>query len=181
MDKPDGRRNNGGKREGAGLKKGTQLPTKRTYDPEALADVVATKVLAGGKITPTAQTGPITSTDAALLNRIAGQSVEVFNEYMATRLRTVADKTLQRIEEKLDSDSFKSGELGFILSVAHDKRLSLDGSRALQSSSVNIQVNNYGASPKEALLADLDGLSSAKQVQPPDYPPKPVETKSPAD
>ncbi len=39
-----------------------------------------------------------------------------------------------------------------------DKAAALDGRTQLHRASVNIQVNNYGSAPKDALLADLDGL-----------------------
>jgi len=146
----------------------TPLKTKQIYNVEELATAAADAYVAGNgrglKTSPLLQ--PASEDDRLHIQRITGETVEVFNEHMASRLRVIAEKASLRIEEKLDQDQFKSGELGFILSVAHDKRLSLDGSRALQSASVNIQVNNYGSSPKTALLSELDGLGSVKQVSP---------------
>ena len=173
--KQDGRRNNGGKRPGAGLKKGTPLPTKRTYSPQDLA-AKATEAIVTGKITSRDTSAlPLTEADQKLLQRISGLQVEQFNELIASELREIATLSTQAIKEALAERRFKPGELGFILSVAHDKRLSLDGSRALSQSSVNIQVNNYGSSPKESLLADLDGLSHTKPATPTDSPHTPKE------
>ncbi len=140
----------------------TPLRTKKVYNVEELADLATSAVIAGkGKgLQNSPRLGPVTEEDRCHIARITGESVEVFNEHMASRLRLIADKAASRIEEKLDNNEFKSGELGFILSVAHDKRLSLDGSRALNNSSVNIQVNNFGTNPKAALLSELDGMTN---------------------
>lgn len=142
----------------------TPLRTKKTYDPEQLVDVIAAQIVQGKGLRKNPHLGEVTEYDQRNLARITGESVEVFNERLAQKLRTIADKVTDRIEQKVDQDAFKTGELGFILSVAHDKRLSLDGSRALNNASVNIQVNNFGSSPKSALLSELDGLGSVKLV-----------------
>jgi len=102
----------------------------------------------------------ISADDRTHLQRITGETVEAFNERIAQKLRDIADLAADRIQQHLEADNFKPGELGFIYSVAHDKRLSLDGSRALNNASVNIQVNNFGASPKETLLSELDGMTN---------------------
>lgn len=144
----------------------TPIKTKRVYDPAELADATADSILSGKSLRTNPRLGPVTEHDRATLTRITGETVDVFNERIALHLRDIADLASQRIRQKLEADQFKPGELGFILSVAHDKRLSLDGSRALNAASVNIQVNNYGTTAKESLLADLDGLSNVKQAPP---------------
>ena len=138
------------------------------YDSQELAEAAADALIAGNGrgLRTDPRLGAVRDDDKGCLVRITGESVEVFNEHMANRLRTIADKAAKRIEEKLDSDQFKPGELGFILSVAHDKRLTLDGSRALNNAAINIQVNNFGAAPKEQLLGELDGLGSVRNVTP---------------
>jgi len=147
--KLDGRRFNGGPRPGAGIRKGTKLPTKRTYNPAELADSVADSILTGSPIKTKA--GPPTLEDSKMLKRVTSETVEVFNERVASKLRLIADLAADRITEKLQADEFKSSELGFILSVAHDKRLSLDGSRAVSQASINVQVNNYGTTNRKHL------------------------------
>ncbi len=151
---------NGGSRPNAGLQKGTQLASKRTYDPHALAEVVANKVIQGGKIVPTPQTGPISEGDKQLLARIAGVSVETFNEMFSHDLREISVLATARIKEKLLNDEFKTGELAFVMTSATDKRALLDGSRALQNASVNIIVNQFGPNPKDQLLTELDGMTN---------------------
>lgn len=154
---------------GPGRPKGTTgigLRTKRTYDPKELAENVALSISQGRSLRNSPYMKEATEEDRRQIARVVGETVEAFNERVALNLREIADLATQRIKEKLEADQFKPGELGFILSVAHDKRLSLDGSRALQMSSVNIQVNNFGPAPKEALLGELDGLSSIKPASP---------------
>ena len=139
--------------------------TKRTYDPKLMAEAVAEKITTGKKIRPHHRGLPLTEPDAQLLNRIANESVEVFNDRIALNLREIADLATQRIKEKLQNDEFKTSELGFILSVAHDKRLSLDGSRALQQSNINVLV--VAPPARDQMLSELEGLSeSPKTVTP---------------
>lgn len=138
---------------------------KRTYDPAELADKVVERVVNGKGITKATSAAPMTTQDKQTLARYAGEAIEQFNERVALQLREVGDLALQRIKQKLENDEFKTGELGFIYSVAQDKRLALDGSRALQNATMNVQVNNFGLT-KEQLLAELDGLSGAKPVTP---------------
>lgn len=138
----------------------TPLRTKAIYNADELAESVAITIASGKGFRSSPTLGPVTEYDRRTLSRIAQESVEEFNDRLALKLRLIADKATLRIEEKLDSDQFKTSELGFILSVAHDKRLSLDGSRALNNSSVNIQVNNFGSSPKASLLSELDGMTN---------------------
>lgn len=149
-----------------GIGKFTPLRTKRIYDPEQLAEVTATALAQGKGLRASPLLGKVSDDDRLVLSRITGETVEVFNERIALKLRDIADLASLRIEQKLMNNEFKSGELGFILSVAHDKRLSLDGSRALNNASVNIQVNNFGTAPKDQLLGELDGLGLSKNVTP---------------
>ncbi len=157
------------KRPGLGRRPlGSKSPRsdKKTYDPKELAENVAATISQGKGLRRSPNLSAVSVEDRRQLTRITGESVEIFNERIALNLREIADLATQRIREKLESDEFKAGELGFILSVAHDKRLSLDGSRALNNASVNIQVNNYGSAPKETLLGELDGLGNTKQAIP---------------
>lgn len=151
---------------GPGRPAGIYAPirTKRIYAPEELAQSVVESISEGKGLRRSPHLGPVTEEDRRTLTRITGESVEVFNERIALSLRDIADLATQRIKEKLEGDEFKAGELGFILSVAHDKRLSLDGSRALNNAAINVTVNQFGPSPKAVLLSELDGLSNAKII-----------------
>jgi len=139
--------------------KGDVHSDKRTYDPEYLADLTATALIEGKgqALRRNPRLGPVTEEDRVMMQRVTGETVEQFNSRLSEKLRTIADKTASRIEEKLDKDQFKTSELGFILTVAEDKRTRLDGTQQLHGSSVNIQVNNFGPSSKDALLDQLDG------------------------
>lgn len=150
---------------------------KRTYPADELADMITTRITTGSlpALTPRTQI-PVTDSDRQMLNRIARETAEEFNERIGMKLRAIGDKVLAKIEEKLDADQFKTSELAFVYSVAHDKRLSLDGSRALQNASVNIQVNNFGPNPKESLLNELEGLRNVTPPPPQKSSPEPKET-----
>jgi hypothetical protein len=149
--------------------KGFQLPAgkqrlsmprkpKPLLSADQLADITTASLLQGKSPHHDPKLGPATDADRRSIVRVTGEAIEVFNARISEKLRIICDKSADRIQEKLDQDAFKPGELGFIFSVAHDKRQSLDGNNQLRAASVNIQVNNYGPadSPsKEAILASL--------------------------
>ena len=164
--KIDRRKFNGGRRAGAGTKKGTERhDCKKTYDPEVIVESLANDLAQKGKvlgIKPAPSQG-VTDSDRRLLQRIVGLSVEEFNARMGDKLARIADKVADKIDQKLDNDEFKTSELAFVFSVMHDKRMSLDGRNAVQNASVAIQVNNYGnpSLSKEELIDILHGKPKA--------------------
>ena len=81
--------------------------------------------------------------------------MEEFNQRLGEKLALISDKIATRIEEKLDNDEFKAGELGFIFSVSEDKRRALDVRAQMGASQVNIQVNNYGDKSRDEIIAAL--------------------------
>jgi hypothetical protein len=154
------------KKKHTGGKNGARPPgipntaLKRTYDPEQLAKDVAITLSKGQGImrAPTLRT--LSEPDRRSLAASLQEPVEAFNDRLASKLRSIADKLADSIEHDVDNGLFKPGEKGFIFSVMHDKRLSLDGSRALNNASVNVTVNNFGPSPKAQLLTELDGMTN---------------------
>ncbi len=93
-----------------------------------------------------------------------GVTIEEFNARMGEKLAILSDKIVQRIEEKIDEDTFKTGELGFIFSVTEDKRRALDARTQLGSAQVNIQVNHYGDRSREEIMADLNLVKKPIEV-----------------
>jgi len=140
-----------------GRPKGYQ-PPKFVLDTESVIDEVASKILAGKPITCVAPTasGVIKSDDRKRMTAILGTTLEEFNTRMGEKLAILSDKIVKRIEEKIDDDKFKTGELGFIFSVTEDKRRALDVRSQLGAAQVNIQVNHYGDRSREEIMADLN-------------------------
>ena len=165
---PDMRYLNFGVRQpGAGNPPGTQQKHKRTYDPDKLADGLAQTMIekqSAQGIKPPKDL-QVTDADRKMLQRVTGLSVEEFNAKLSDKLANIADKVAQKIEEKLDADEFKTSELGFLFSVMHDKRMSMDGRASLQNASTLVLVNNYGSMSKEDMIAALHG--KPKNVTPP--------------
>ncbi len=149
---------------------------KKFYDADALAEQVAEAVVAGQSFRTHPRLGQVSDEDKRVLARATSVTVEEFNATLSEKLRSIANKAASRIQEKLDSDSFKPSELGFILAIAEDKRTRLDGTHSLSASSVNIQVNNFGPASKNSLLDQLSGsphnasTHSDGLIQPPDSP-----------
>ena len=147
----------------AGRPKGIPMPVK-PVDPDDVIEVAVERALAGKPVIPSAfmnaKRNKPTAADCDRLNRVLGVSIEEFNQRLAERLAKISDKIANRIEEKIDDNEFKAGELGFIFSVTEDKRRALDARAQLGSAQVNIQVNNYGDKSRDEIIADLLPQSS---------------------
>lgn len=167
----------------AGLKggrpKGRLMPVK-PIDSEKALDLAAETVLSGKKLTASAFRSHLSATEADRVSRALGMSVEKFNQRMSERLAILSDKIANRIEEKLDDDVFKAGELGFILSVTEDKRRALDSRAQLAGANVNIQVNNYGDKSREEILKDLQ-MPTVTAITEPEPDPEPTPQPLPTE
>lgn len=139
----------------AGRPKG--IPNKvKLANPDKVIEAAAQRIVEGQRVTAKTCTKMMPSTgDAERLQRVLGVSMEQFNQKLGEKLAVLSDKIANRIEEKIDGDEFKPGELGFIFSVTEDKRRALDARSQLGNAQVNIQVNNYGDKSREEILADL--------------------------
>jgi hypothetical protein len=131
----------------------------RPIDVEAAIEAAADNALTGKPIVPGMLKGRKRSipskADCERLTRSLGVSMEEFNQRLGEKLALISDKIATRIEEKLDNDEFKAGELGFIFSVSEDKRRALDVRAQMGASQVNIQVNNYGDKSRDEIIAAL--------------------------
>ena len=139
---------------------------KPLMSPDQLADLATASLLQGKSLRNDPKLGPASDKDRLAVTRITGEAVEVFNARISEKLRIICDKSAERIEEKLDQDAFKPGELGFIFSVAHDKRQALDGNHQLHASAVNVQVNLYSPNgpSKHDILATLGSNETRSQA-----------------
>ena len=163
----------------SGLKGGApkgRLTPVRPIDATMAIDLAAEAVLSGKKFGPGALQPQLGPTDALRVSRALGMSIEKFNQMMSERLAILSNKIAGRIEEKIDADMFKPGELGFILSVTEDKRRALDSRAQLAGAQVNIQVNNYGEKSREEIMRDLQMPAAAPQSEP-DLDPRPLPTE----
>ena len=148
---------NGGISNGrkAGRPKGVLNPVK-PIDPDAAIDAAVERALTGKRITPAQfKMDPPSKKDCQRISRALNMTIEEFNQKLAHKLAQISDKIAGRIEEKIDNDEFKPGELGFIFSVTEDKRRALDARAQLGSAQVNIQVNNYGDKSRDEIIAAL--------------------------
>lgn len=136
-----------------------KVPELPRYDPAQVAEGIAEKLVTGkgGEIKNLSKR-PASDTDRMLFQRITGESVEVFNSRLSSMLGEVSEDVVHVIKRKLAMDEFKPGELAFLFSVMHDKRLSMDGRAQVSNASINVQVNNYGSATSKAdLIAMLEG------------------------
>ena len=145
----------------AGIPKGLEFPHKRTliHQQEKAIEAIATSVLEKGEtgIRNSPTLGPVTEKDRRVVARVLGMPAEDFQSRIATKLEEIADKVAARMQEKLDADLYKPAELNMALAISLDKHAAVSGRNALKGASVNIQVNNYGETSKEALIAEIRG------------------------
>lgn len=152
-----------------------RIPRPPRHDPAVLAETLANKLASGNPhLRNDPKLGPVTEKDRVALQRICGETVEAFNARITEKLRIIEDLAAERAIQKLESNDFKASELGFILSVAHDKRTQIDGSSQLKNASLNAQINNFYGLSKDALLDLLDGRKpiniTPNEAQPPPTP-----------
>lgn len=161
-----------------GNRKGTQHRDKaRLTTPvqvEAAIEATAMHVLKGGSpIRPHLSIGPLSVDDKAMLARVAGISADEYFARLNVKLRSIADKTAERIAEHLEANTFKPSDLTWLMATTVDKMKILDGKLQLANASVNVQINNFGPRTREEVIAALTG-------QLPDVPATPQPQSVPA-
>lgn len=168
----------------AGAVKGRKLPEgvikvnkngSKVYEVEKLVDDMAGALLKGSGrgLRNSANLGYVSRDDREVLQRVAGMSVEAFNERLTGKLESLADRIADRMFNEVDKMPHQS--LGFNLAVAIDKWQRLKGVTASTSGNVNIQVNNFGALSKEELIARLSGKQPVLAVKTAEEPPLEAE------
>lgn len=133
---------------------------KRTVPPDDLIEEAANRALAGKPfLSRCGPSMPPSDADKLAVARVLNTSVEEFRSQFSAKMGTIMEKVAHRIEEKLDANEFKSGELGYVLTVVGERKDRLDGFNGAGSTTVNTQVNIYGASSavqtREQVLASL--------------------------
>jgi hypothetical protein len=156
MPKEDGRsRTSKANSQFAGVKKGTQFASKRTYPADKLIDATAEAILSGGRSPLTLRkVGPVTDHDKRTIARITDMSADEFTAELSATLRTIARATGERIMEKLEEGGQKLSDLNMTLAISVDKMAALNA-KASQSGSVSVTVNNYGQMTREQMLQEI--------------------------
>lgn len=168
--KVDGRsRTSAANGKNAGIAPGTELPTKRTYDPLPLAETIAATLLAGKSlpVSPMTRSGPITEDDRRTIVRITGKTAEEFQGLITARTQEVAILAIDLIKEKLtnEPDKQKLYELTGLFAVSMDKLAALSG-RNSSGGNVSVQINNYGTLSRDQLLGMAKGSTNGQPSQP---------------
>ena len=147
-----------------------RMSSKRAFDPDALVDAMVTRVTTGQSLVKLPQTGPMTKHDRLMIVRVAGCTAEEFQAKFSERLRVIADKAANRIEEKLDEGGQKLGDLNMTMAITVDK-LSAMNAKPTQGN-LSVQINNYGSMTRDQLLASLRGEKVVlPEPPPPSIPP----------
>ena len=149
----------------AGAPKGKGQADKKCYDPAKLADGLAERIVNSGGIPrfPLAHGETVTEYDRAHVRRIVGIPAEEFQNMITARLQVIAEKTTDRVLEKLDEGNQKLSDLNMTLAISIDKLAAISG-RTAQSGNVSVTVNNYGAMTREQMLATVAAEAKAINV-----------------
>ena len=139
--------------------KGTQAKLI-SVDGKAMIPAAVEAALGARAFTQAAK--PLSEDQVQLLSRAIMMAVDEFRAEFAAQLRAVGAGLVDQLQSRMNE--LKAGELPFAISVMVDKAAALEGRSSLQNASVNIQVNNYGTVPRDALLSDLDGLGVVRNV-----------------
>lgn len=91
------------------------------------------------------------------LTRALATDVETFRQQFGARLRETAEELLEIT--KRDLELIKPDARAYTLAVLIDKASALEGRAQVQSATINLQVNNYGDTPKAELIAQLASLA----------------------
>lgn len=97
----------------------------------------------------------MTEDDQKMINRVVGVSAEEFQSLFSERLRTLADKAVDRIQEKLAEGGQKLSDLNMTLAISVDKLAAMNSKPS--QGNLSVQINNYGDMNREELLASLRG------------------------
>jgi hypothetical protein len=141
----------------AGAPKGKGQADKLTYDPDRLASNLADRIISGRgiPISPYAAAGTPTDIDRAHVARITGIPAEEFQAKITAKLQLIADKTTERVLEKLeDGSNQRLSDLNMTMAISIDKLAAISG-RTAQSGNVSVTVNNYGSMSREQMLATV--------------------------
>lgn len=134
-------------------------PPKTTDGAALIPEVVAAAL---GAKTFRQATRPIAQEERDALSRVIGQDVDEWRTDFARQLRETGQELLTITRR--DLALIKPDARAYTLAVLIDKASALEGRSSITNAAINIQVNNYGSAPKDALLADLDGLSHNKRA-----------------
>ena len=97
----------------------------------------------------------MTADDRKMISRVVGTSAEEFQSLFSERLRILADKAAERIEEKLAEGGQKLSDLNMTLAISVDKLAAMNSKPS--QGNLSVQINNYGDMNREELLASLKG------------------------
>lgn len=100
------------------------------------------------------------------LTRALATDVETFRQQFGARLRETAEELLEIT--KRDLELIKPDARAYTLAVLIDKASALEGRNQVQSATINLQVNNYGSTPKAELVAQLASLAPIPTQDSPD-------------
>ncbi len=130
-------------------------PQRKVDGKDLITDVIGAAL---GAKTFTQATRQISEPERQSLSRAIRMDVDEWRAEFAAKLRETGSALLADLHAR--KDELKAGELAYSLAVCVDKAATLEGRSQLNASSVNIQVNNFGPTSKDALLSQLFGTST---------------------
>ena len=119
-------------------------------------DAFTERAIKGGTMPRTTHSlKSMTVDDQNMISRVVGVSAEEFQSMFSERLRTLAAKAAERIEEKLAEGGQKLSDLNMTLAISVDKLAAMNSKPS--QGNLSVQINNYGDMSRDELLASLKG------------------------
>ncbi len=149
-----------------GCPPGSLHADKTTYPADQLIEATAEAIMQG-KRSPVnlPKAGPVTDEDKRAITRMSGIPAEEFAAKLTARLQFLAEKTGDRVAEKLEADAYKPGELTLLLAVTIDKLTTLGNRSANTGSQVGVQINVFGQNvDRKSMLAQLKGQTVDRAI-----------------
>lgn len=140
-----------------GCPEGFEFASKRSYPADALIEETAKRIMTGGRSPLNLRdVGPVTKDDMSHIARITGIPADEFVAKLTARLQGLADKTGDRIWEKLEGDAYKPEHLSYLYSVLIDKLTAISGRQQVSGANIGVQVNVItSASGRDEILAAI--------------------------
>ncbi len=139
-------------------------PQKQVDGKQLITEVIGAAL---GAQSFTGATRALGEDEKQSLSRAIRMDVDEWRAEFASKLRETGSALLADLHAR--KNELKAGEIAYSLAVCVDKAAVLEGRSQLNASSVNIQVNNFGPTSKDALLSQLFGgqQQGLKLVEPP--------------
>ncbi len=129
---------------------------KRVKDAATLVAPCVSAVTGGHALSHAMR--PLAQAEKDSLSRALGTDVDAWRAEFSTQLRATSSRMLAALDR--DLEELEPHNRAYALDVLIRNAALIEGRNLVHASSVNIQVNNYGETSREQLIASLEGTKA---------------------